>query len=150
MIQQGQVFKLKTKGPNGQPLWAYRYRLEGRGSERPQVGGRGLARSRPILKVNVRILQASDRVYAASNGGTPPVKAFFSAKEVNVGPVIFVIHNFAQDYQQFSVAGAYTRLIGPGGAAVLKVTFKRPGKYVVGVLSENRIQGTSGLLTVIK
>jgi integrase len=39
MIQQGQVFKLKAKGPDGQPLWAYRYRLEGRGSERPQVGG---------------------------------------------------------------------------------------------------------------
>jgi hypothetical protein len=39
MIQQGQVFKLKTKGPDGQPLWAYRYRLEGRDSERPQVGG---------------------------------------------------------------------------------------------------------------
>jgi integrase len=39
MIQQGQVFKLKTKGPDGQSLWAYRYRLEGRGSERPQVGG---------------------------------------------------------------------------------------------------------------
>jgi integrase len=39
MIQQGQVFKLKTKGPDGQPLWAYRYRLDGRGSERPQVGG---------------------------------------------------------------------------------------------------------------
>jgi hypothetical protein len=39
MIQQGQVFKLKTKGPEGQPLWAYRDRLEGRGSERPQVGG---------------------------------------------------------------------------------------------------------------
>src|SRR5439155_1576600 len=39
MTQQGQVFKLKTKGADGQPLWAYRYRLEGRGSERPQVGG---------------------------------------------------------------------------------------------------------------
>ena len=39
MIQQGQVFKLKTKGADGQPLWAYRYGLEGRGSERPQVGG---------------------------------------------------------------------------------------------------------------
>lgn len=37
MIQHGQVFKLRTKGPDGQPLWAYRYRLEGRGSERPQV-----------------------------------------------------------------------------------------------------------------
>lgn len=39
MIQQGQLFKLKTKGADGQPLWAYRYRLEGRDSERPQVGG---------------------------------------------------------------------------------------------------------------
>ena len=39
MIQQGQVFKLKTKGSDGQPLLAYRYRLEGRGSERPQAGG---------------------------------------------------------------------------------------------------------------
>jgi hypothetical protein len=39
MIQQGQVFKLKAKGCDGQPLWAYRYRIEGRGSERPQVGG---------------------------------------------------------------------------------------------------------------
>ena len=39
MIQQGQVFKLKAKGADGEPLWAYRYRLEGRGSARPQVGG---------------------------------------------------------------------------------------------------------------
>lgn len=39
MWQQGQVFKLKAKGSDGQPLWAYRHRLEGRGSVRPQVGG---------------------------------------------------------------------------------------------------------------
>jgi hypothetical protein len=39
MWQQDQVFKLKAKGRDGQPLWAYRYRLEGRGSMRPQVGG---------------------------------------------------------------------------------------------------------------
>lgn len=39
MIQQGQVFKLKAKGADGEPLRAYRYRLEGRGSARPQVGG---------------------------------------------------------------------------------------------------------------
>jgi integrase len=38
-IQQGQVFRLKAKGVDGQPLWAYRYRLEGRASMRPQVGG---------------------------------------------------------------------------------------------------------------
>jgi hypothetical protein len=39
MWQQGQVFKLKAKRVDGQPLWAYRYRLEGRGLTRPQVGG---------------------------------------------------------------------------------------------------------------
>ena len=39
MIQHGQVFKLKDKGADGQPLWAYRYRFEVRGSARPQVGG---------------------------------------------------------------------------------------------------------------
>ena len=39
MIQQGQVFKLQAKGVDGQPLWAYRYRLDGRGSSWPQVGG---------------------------------------------------------------------------------------------------------------
>jgi hypothetical protein len=39
MFQQGQVFKLKAKNIDGQPLWAYRYRLEGRDSARPQIGG---------------------------------------------------------------------------------------------------------------
>jgi hypothetical protein len=33
------VFKLTAKGADGEPLWAYRYRLEGRSSARPQVGG---------------------------------------------------------------------------------------------------------------
>jgi len=33
------VFKLRAKGADGHPLWAYRYRVEGRGSARPQVGG---------------------------------------------------------------------------------------------------------------
>jgi hypothetical protein len=39
MVQQGQVFKLKTKGADGKPLWAYRHRFQGRGSGRRQVGG---------------------------------------------------------------------------------------------------------------
>ncbi len=39
MIQQGQVFKLKAKSTGGEPLWAYRYRVAGRGSPRRQVGG---------------------------------------------------------------------------------------------------------------
>jgi hypothetical protein len=39
MIQQGQVFKLKAKSADGEPLWACRYRVAGRGSARRQVGG---------------------------------------------------------------------------------------------------------------
>ncbi len=39
MIQQGQVFKLKTRGADGQPLWAYRYRLDGRGYRRGALAG---------------------------------------------------------------------------------------------------------------
>ena len=39
MSQRGQVFKLTSAGRDGNPLWAYRYRLGGRGSKRPQRGG---------------------------------------------------------------------------------------------------------------
>jgi hypothetical protein len=40
VIQQGQVFKLKARCADGEPLSAYRYRVvAGRGSARLQVGG---------------------------------------------------------------------------------------------------------------
>jgi integrase len=39
MVQQGQVFRLKPRGAGAEPLWAYRYRVAGRGSARRQVGG---------------------------------------------------------------------------------------------------------------
>ena len=39
MIQQGQMFKLKARCADGEPLCAYRYRVAGRGSARLQVGG---------------------------------------------------------------------------------------------------------------
>jgi hypothetical protein len=39
VIQQGQVFKLQARCAEGEPLWAYRYRVAGRGSARLQVGG---------------------------------------------------------------------------------------------------------------
>jgi hypothetical protein len=41
MIQQGQVFKLKTKGPDGQPLWA-----TGTGSKVAARSGRSWVGSR--------------------------------------------------------------------------------------------------------
>jgi len=39
MSQQGQLFRLKRTGRDGERLWAYRYRLGGRGSKRVQRGG---------------------------------------------------------------------------------------------------------------
>lgn len=39
MIRQGQVFELKRSGRERAPLWAYRYRVGGRGSRRVQRGG---------------------------------------------------------------------------------------------------------------
>jgi integrase len=39
VIQQGQVFKLKARSAGGEPLWAYRFRVAGRGSARLQVAG---------------------------------------------------------------------------------------------------------------
>jgi integrase len=39
MSQQGQLLRMSRTGRDGEPLWAYRYRLGGRGSRRVQRGG---------------------------------------------------------------------------------------------------------------
>jgi len=39
MSQQGQLVRLKRTGRDGEPTWAYRYRVGGRGSKRVQRGG---------------------------------------------------------------------------------------------------------------
>src|SRR5205814_2486577 len=39
MVQQGQTFELTRYGPDGERLWAYRYRTSGRDSKRVQRGG---------------------------------------------------------------------------------------------------------------
>jgi hypothetical protein len=39
MSQKGQLFPLKQTGREGEPLWAYRCRLGGRGSKRVRRGG---------------------------------------------------------------------------------------------------------------
>ncbi len=39
MAQHGQILKLRTRRADGKAVWAYRYRVDGRCSKRPQVGG---------------------------------------------------------------------------------------------------------------
>jgi integrase len=65
VIQQGQVFKLTAKGADGEPLWAYRYRLEGRSSARPQVGG-----SASRAEAQKALRRALDRVGPCRGGAT--------------------------------------------------------------------------------
>lgn len=38
-MQRGQIIELRSTGPNGQRVWAYRYRVDGRGLQRVQRGG---------------------------------------------------------------------------------------------------------------
>ncbi len=56
MFQQGKVFKLKAKRIDGQPMWAYRYRLGGRSSARPQVG-KAVGRYAPATSRRAKIAQ---------------------------------------------------------------------------------------------
>lgn len=71
MVQQGQVMKLKEKGANRQALWAYRYRLEGRGSARPQTGGfASRAEARKALQKVVERLSPAGRG-ASMHGALP-------------------------------------------------------------------------------
>ena len=70
MAQHGQVLKLRTRRPDGKAVWAYRYRVNGSGSRRPQVGGfatraeaeralhRALARLRPGAEMRLAELVA--------------------------------------------------------------------------------------------
>lgn len=46
MVQQGQVFKLRTRSADGKAVWAYRHRFDGRGSARPQAAASRVERGR--------------------------------------------------------------------------------------------------------
>jgi hypothetical protein len=70
MAQHRQFLRLKARRSDGKALWAYRYRLNGRRSKRPQVGGfatradaeralrRTLARLRPDAETTLDVLVA--------------------------------------------------------------------------------------------
>jgi integrase len=82
MVQQGQVFKLKSRTAKGRPLWAYRYRLQGRASPRVQVGGfasraaaqqaleKALARLRPDGRATLTLAEFVDE-YLCAHPGLP-------------------------------------------------------------------------------
>jgi hypothetical protein len=86
-----------------------------------------------VLKVVARIRES-----VGENHALLPVTVTFRPKLANVGTVEFVVRNSASDGYQVEINGVRTRALGPdGGTDVIRVRFKRPGKYSVGL-------GTSG------
>ena len=69
MSQQGQLVRLKRTGRDGEPLWAYRYRLGGRGSKRVQRGG--FASERDAAEALERELERLRRERRVSRSLTP-------------------------------------------------------------------------------
>jgi hypothetical protein len=63
MVQQGQVFQLIRCGPDGERLWAYRYRTGSRDSKRVQRGGFALeADARDALERELERLRREARI----------------------------------------------------------------------------------------
>ena len=84
MTQRGQVFELKGAAADGRPVWAYRYRVGGRGSRRVQRGGfeseqaaaEALARALARLRREQGLVEAPKLrelvdVYLAQHDGEP-------------------------------------------------------------------------------
>src|SRR5437764_1022697 len=84
MVQQGQTFELTRCGPDGERLWAYRYRTGGRDSKRVQRGGfaaeqdardaldRELERVRRERRISRRLtLSELVETYLGQHGGQP-------------------------------------------------------------------------------
>jgi len=104
---------------------------------------------RTILKVNVTIRQAPET--SPGGGASTLIKAFFSENPLNVGPVIFVIRNLTNGNRTLVLNGVSSRSMGPdGGTAVMRVTFKHPGIYIVGVASTDNFASNTGEIKVIR
>jgi len=77
-------------------------------------------------------------------------KVIFSPDLINVGTVAISISNGDNEGHEFEIDGVTSPAIGPGGRAVIKVTFKKPGVYPAAVISDDPIFTVTGALRVIK
>jgi integrase len=82
MSQQGQLIRLGRTGRDGKPLWAFRYRVGGRGSTRVQRGG--FASERDAAEALERELERLRREQRISRSLTvaEPVEAYLAQHDV--------------------------------------------------------------------
>jgi hypothetical protein len=102
-----------------------------------------------VVKIRARIRVDSDPD-SLKDRNLAERAVFFTPSVVNVGPVIIVVSNTDDDDHWIEINGVTSRKIGPGGRAIMRVTFKRPGMYRVGVSGDDLSNVGPGLLKVVK
>jgi hypothetical protein len=117
MLQQGQVLKLKSKGANGEALWAYRYRLAGRDSKRVQRGG-GDGRERAIQLLDSSIDANVHRVDARWTSRRSPAAQAERENHTNEGEKLEARSRTRTDDPFLTMEVLY-RLSYPGGRVSL-------------------------------
>ncbi len=72
-----------------------------------------------------------------------------SKSKVSKGVVVFKVTNSGAIVHDFKIAGKKTKNLSPGKSQVIKVTFKKPGKYpFLCTVTGHAAAGMKGVLTV--
>lgn len=104
-------------------------------------------------------ISANIRVFTATGAYNYPGRAdfefaprnvTFSPDLINVGRVHISIHNLDVEPHALEIGGVLSKTIGPGGRAVVTVTFRRAGVYNVSLISDELQVAAKGVLHVIK
>ena len=109
--------------------------------------------AQPAIKRPLLTIQARIRVYATPGIPTTsqmaPRAVTFSPDLVNVGTVIIEIRNTDDEPHSLQIGGATSSLIGPGGRAFMRVTFRHAGVYPVSVSTDTPVP-IGGSVRVVK
>jgi integrase len=120
MVQQGQTIELTHRGPDGERLWAYRYRTGGRDSRRVQCGGfRTKADARVALE---RVLEKQRRRHGL--GRRPTLAEFVDEylAQHEVSPVTLARLRFLLDRAVHAFGGCYLDELDPVEIAAWRMT----------------------------
>jgi hypothetical protein len=115
-----------------------------------------VASSHPVAKAKQHIITIRARIRVDSDPNQPQDLSmtnrgvFFTPAVISVGTVYIVISNTDNDDHYFEINGVQSRRIAAGGRAKIKVTFKHPGTYPVGLTSDDLSNVGPGLLKVVK
>ena len=116
-------------------------------------------RTIPNLRVGVIALAAlltlaSTQALGATRASTDQVKMLdfkfvLSAKTVKRGLVVFKLKNAGEATHNIKIRGKTSKLLNPGQAGQLAVTFLKPGRYpYVCTVPGHALLGMKGVLTV--